>query len=147
MAAHRTHVDPVAVSNTLGSGDSGIPDLIRRLTEDSRRLASDELRLAKLELHESVQTGVRGVVWASLALGMGIVATVALTVLLIAAVAAVLGGSYWAGSLIVGSVELLGGWLFLRRGIVAVKKPPFALDVARASLKDTANWARNSARH
>ena len=136
MAVHRTYVDP----------DSGIPDLIRRLTEDSRRLASDEVRLAKLELHESVRSGVRGVIWASLALGMGIVAMVALTVLLIAAVSAVLGGNYWAAALIVGAVELLGGWLFLRRGTAAVKEPSYSLDVARASLKDTANWARNPAR-
>src|SRR5215211_1824031 len=60
--------------------DSGIPDLIRRLTEDSRRLASDEVRLAKLELHDSMRTGVRGVVWLSVGLAVGVVAAVALTV-------------------------------------------------------------------
>ena len=137
MTAQRTHVDP----------DSGIPDLIRRLTEDSRRLATDEVRLAKLELHESLQSGVRGVVLASLALAIGIVAIVALTVLLVAAASAALGGNSWAGAVIVGVVELVAGWLFLRRGIVAVKKPPFSLDVARASLQDTARWARHPEQH
>ena len=40
--------------------DVGIPDLVRRLTDDSRRLVGDEVRLAKLELQESVHTGTRG---------------------------------------------------------------------------------------
>jgi uncharacterized membrane protein YqjE len=126
--------------------DSGIPDLIRRLTEDSKRLASDEVRLAKLELHESMRTGVRGTIWLALALAIGVVAAVALTVLLIAAVAAVLGDNYWAGALIIGAVELLVGWLFVRRGVAAVKEPSLTLEVSRAALKDTAQWARHPAR-
>ena len=138
MAAYpSTRIDP----------DSGIPDLIRRLTEDSKRLASDELRLAKLEVHDSVRTSVRGVVWISLALATGVVAAVALTVLLIAAVSAILGDNYWAGALIVGAVEVLGGWLFIRRGIAAAKVPSFTFDMSRAALKDTAAWARHPARH
>jgi len=127
--------------------DSGIPDLIRRLTEDSKRLASDEVRLAKLELHDSMRTGVRGVVWVSLALATGVVAAVALTVLLIAAVSAVVGDNYWAGALIVGAVEALAGWLFIRRGIAAAKEPSLTFEVSRAALKDTASWARHPVRH
>jgi len=127
--------------------DSGIPDLIRRLTEDSRRLASDEVRLAKLELHDSMRTGVRGVVWLSVGLAVGVVATVALTVLLIAAVSALLNDNYWAGALIVGAAELLAGWLFLRRGIAAAKQPSLTFEVSRAALKDTATWVRHPARH
>ena len=133
-------------SSTRIDPDSGIPDLIRRLTEDSRRLASDEVRLAKLELHDSVRTGVRGVVWMALALAISVVAAVALTVLLIAAVSAIAGHNYWAGALIVGAVELLAGWLFLRRGIAAAKEPSLTFEVSRAALKDTATWARHPAR-
>lgn len=138
MAAHPpTRIDP----------DSGIPDLIRRLTEDSKRLASGEVRLAKLELHDSMRTSVRGVIWVSLALATGVVAAVALTVLLIAAVSAVVGDNYWAGALIVGAVEALAGWLFIRRGIAAAKEPSLTFEVSRAALKDTASWARHPVRH
>src|SRR3712207_6883823 len=41
------------------NGTAGIPDLLRRLADDSKRLANDEVRLAKLELRESVRTSAR----------------------------------------------------------------------------------------
>jgi len=124
--------------------DSGIPDLIRRLGDDSKRLAGDELRLAKLELHESVHTSVDGSIRLALALAFGIVAAVALTVLLIVAVAALLGHNYWAGALVVGAFELVAGMLMLRRGVSAVKSPTYPLLASRESLKDTAAWARQT---
>lgn len=122
--------------------DTGIPDLVRRLGDDSKRLAGDEVRLAKLELHESVRTSVDGSIRLALALAFGIIAAVALTVLLIVAVSAVLGRHYWAGTLIVGAVELVAGVLMLRRGVSAVKSPTYPLQASRESLKDTAQWAR-----
>ena len=96
--------------------ETGIPDLIRRLGEDSRRLAGDEVRLAKLELHESVRSGVAGSIRLALALAFGIVAAVAVTVLLTAAVAALLNHNYWAGALIVGVLEVVVGFVLVRRG-------------------------------
>ncbi len=65
-----THVDP----------EAGIPDLIRRLTEDSKRLARDEVRLAKMELAESIHSVSRGTLWVALAFVAGVVAAAALTV-------------------------------------------------------------------
>jgi uncharacterized membrane protein YqjE len=126
--------------------ETGIPDLIRRLGEDSKRLAGDEVRLAKLELHESVRSGVAGSVRLALALAFGIVAAVALTVLLTAAIAAMLNQNYWAGALIVGVVELVVGIVLVRRGVTTVKSPPYSLQASRESLKDTATWARESAK-
>ena len=126
--------------------DTGIPDLIRRLADDSKRLAGDEVRLAKLELHQSVRTGVRGSVQLALALAFGIVAAVALTVLLVALISAALDHNYWAGALIVGAVELIGGFIALRRGLGAVRKPSATLAASRESLKDTASWVRHPVR-
>ena len=62
--------------------DAGIPDLIRRLVDDSRRLAQNEVRLAKLELRESARSATRGGIWLGIAFGAGVVALVGLTVLL-----------------------------------------------------------------
>src|SRR5215203_3826157 len=107
--------------------DTGIPDLIRSLADDSKRLAGDEVRLAKLELHQSVRTGIRGSIQLALALAFGIVAAVALTVLLVALVSAALNHNYWAGALIVGVLELVGGFIALQRGLTTVSKPASTL--------------------
>jgi uncharacterized membrane protein YqjE len=101
------------------------------------------VRLAKIELRESVQTGVRGSLWLGLALGVGVVALVALTVLLIAVLGLVFNGNYWAGALVVGVLELLVGFVLVRRGTTAFKEPSYTLEHSREALKDTATWVRN----
>lgn len=127
--------------------DAGIPDLIRRLTDDSKRLATDEVRLAKMELRESVRTGIRGSVWLAVALAVGVVALVAFTVLAVAVVSRIANGNVWAGTLIVGVTELVAGWILLRRGLVAFREPSYTLEASRESLKDTASWVRHPVTH
>ena len=127
--------------------DAGIPDLIRRLTDDSKRLAIDEVRLAKLELRESVNNGVHGAVWVAVSLAIGVVALVAFTILAIAVVSRIAGGNFWAGSLLVGVAELVAGWLFLRRGLTVFREPSYTLAASRESLKDTAHWVRHPTTH
>ena len=122
--------------------DVGIPDLVRRLTDDSRRLVGDEVRLAKLEVQESMRTATRGVMWLAAAGGAGVVALVALTVCL-AAVAARLLGNWWAGAMVVGAVELVVGFLLLRRGLGLYREPAYTLPETRAAAADTARWARH----
>ena len=140
--------DTVAVyPSTEMDVDAGIPDLIRRLTDDSKRLAADEFRLAKLELHESVHTGIRGGMWLGVALAVSIVAMVALTVVLVSAIGAIGGENYWAGALIVGAAEAVAGWVLVRRGLGAVKSAEVTVPESRASLADAATWVRHPARH
>jgi putative superfamily III holin-X len=67
-------------------------------------------------------------------------------VLLVVAVSAALGHHYWAGTLIIGALELVAGVLMLRRGASVVKSPTYPLQASRESLKDTAVWARHAAR-
>jgi uncharacterized membrane protein YqjE len=122
--------------------DVGIPDLVRRLTEDSKRLANDEVRLAKLEMRENIHTGGRGALWLGLAFGAGVVALVALTFTLIAVVGR-LAQNYWAGALIVGVVELgLAYWL-VKRGLNDVKQPSYTFEESREELKETAAWVKS----
>ena len=140
--------DTVAVHpSTRIDVDAGIPDLIRRLTDDSKRLAIDEVRLAKLELRESVNNGVHGAVWVAVSLAIGVVALVAFTILAIAVVSRIAGGNFWAGSLLVGVAELVAGWLFLRRGLTVFREPSYTLAASRESLKDTAHWVRHPTTH
>jgi hypothetical protein len=125
--------------------ETGIPDLVRRLTDDSKRLAADELRLAKLEVRESIHTGVRGVTWLGLALGVCVVAMIALTIFLVSVGGLVWEGNYWAGALVVGALEIGAGWVLLRRGLAAVKTSELTLPESRATLAETGSWARHPA--
>jgi predicted anti-sigma-YlaC factor YlaD len=105
------------VPTSMINPETGIPDLVRRLTDDSKRLAADEFRLAKLEARESIHTAARGATWIGVALGVSIVALVALTVALVAMSGVFVGSNYWLGALVVGAVEVAVGWWLLRRGL------------------------------
>ena len=53
MTARSVRIDP----------DVGLPDLVKSLTDDSKRLVKDEVRLAKLEAAESARMAAKGGMW------------------------------------------------------------------------------------
>lgn len=101
--------------------DAGVASLIRRLADDSGRLVRDEIQLVKIELRESMHVGAQGATALAIALGAGVVALVALTVAL-AVLLGALFGEIWAGALAAGAIELLAGWLLMRRGVAFGKQ-------------------------
>jgi hypothetical protein len=120
--------------------DVGIPDLIRRLTTDSKRLVTDEVQLARLEAKDSLHRATRGVLWMVLAFGAAVIMLVALTLLLTSLLGRLMDGHMWFGALITGVIELgVGAWL-LRKGLSAYTEPSYSLEQTRASLADTAHW-------
>ena len=124
----------------LADPDTGIPDLIRRLTNDSKRLVTDEVQLAKIEAKESLHRASRGVLWLALAFGAGVVMLVAVTLLLTSLLGRLMSGHMWFGALVTGVIELaVGAWL-LRKGLSAFAEPSYSLEQTRASLAETANW-------
>ena len=131
MSLHQqTPIDP----------EVGIPDLIRRLTDDSKRLATDEVRLAKLELQENLRTGARGTMWVSVAFGMAVVATTGATIFLAALIGRLASGHMWVGALVTGALELgLAFWL-VKKGISEFSRPSYTFEQTRESLKDTQAW-------
>lgn len=133
MAIERIPTDP----------DAGIPDLIRQLGDDSKRLVADEVRLAKLEMKESVQRAGRGAVQLAVAFGVGVVMLVALTLFLATLIGRIASGHMWLGAVVTGIVELVVAVVLLRRGLGVLKEPSYTLEETRAALKDTAVWARN----
>ena len=136
MSARPVQVDP----------DLGIPDLIRSLGEDSKRLVRDEMRLAKLEVRESMHDAARGSMWLGVAFGIGVVALVALTVLLAAALGAVFGGNYWAGALITGALELIVAALLIKHGVASFKEADYTLEETREEARKTAKWVSSEVR-
>ncbi|HWE43300.1 MAG TPA: phage holin family protein [Gemmatimonadaceae bacterium] len=120
--------------------DAGIPDLIRRLTDDSKRLVADEVRLAKLELGENVHAGARGVLWLSLAFGIGVVGLVALTIFAVTLIGQAVNGHMWLGAIVVGVIEVSAAVVLVTKGMAAFRAPSYTLEETRESLKDTTTW-------
>jgi uncharacterized membrane protein YqjE len=125
-----TRVDP----------DTGIPDLIHRLTDDSKRLLADEVRLAKLEMTENVHAGARGALWLTLAFGAGVVGLVALTLLVATLIGRLANGHMWVGAIVVGILEIVAAGVLIKKGAGAFARPSYSLEETRESLKDTTTW-------
>ena len=122
------------------NGTAGIPDLLRRLADDSKRLANDEVRLAKLELRENVRTSARGSLRLAIAFGAGTIAMMALTIALAALLGRVIGRNYWLGAMIVGLLELVAAAVLIKRGVKSFASADYTLAETRASLQDTKTW-------
>ena len=120
--------------------DIGIPDLIHRLADDSKRLVADEVRLAKLELGENIHAGARGALWMTLAFGTGVVGLVALTLLVATLIGRAVNGHMWVGAIVVGVLELVAAAVLIRKGVAAFGRPSYSLEETRESLKDTTAW-------
>jgi hypothetical protein len=134
----------VAIDPIQTDPDAGIPDLIRQLGDDSKRLVTNEVRLAKLEMQESVQRAGRGAVQLAVAFGIGIVMLVALTLFLATLIGRIARGHMWVGALVTGAIELGLAVMLLRRGLGILRAPSYSLEETRAALKDTAVWARST---
>lgn len=128
------------------TADTGIPDLIRRLTDDSRRLVTDEVQLARMEARDGLRRVARGALWMALAFGAGIVTLVSLTLFLVTLIGRMANGHMWVGALLTGLVDLGLGSFLVMRGVRMLAEPSYTLEQSRAALKDTAHWVRPPAR-
>ena len=122
--AQRVPIDP----------DKGIPDLVKQLGEDSKRLVRDEVRLAKLEAAESVRQATKGAITIGIAVGVAVLGLVALTLFLATLFGQVANSHYWVGAFLAAAIEIaLGLWL-LQNGMAALKRAPYTMPETRASL-------------
>ena len=133
----------MAINRIASDPDAGIPDLIRQLGDDSKRLVADEVRLAKLEMKESVHQAGRGAVQLAVAFGVGVVMLVALTIFLVTLIGRLAAGHMWVGALVTGLLELAAAALLLRRGLGVLRQPSYSLEETRSSLRDTASRAKS----
>ena len=134
---------PSPTRTTRTDPDTGIPDLIRRLGDDSRRLVDDEIRLAKLEAKENLHTASRGALQLGIAFGIGVVALTALTVLLASLIGRLLNENYWGGALITGVVELIVAAILIKTGLGDFREPSYTFDETRAEARETVRWVSN----
>ena len=124
MAVNPLHIDP----------DTGIPELIRRLADDGKRLVADEIRLAKIETSDNVKRSGRGGLRLAIAFGIGVVALVGFTVMLATLIGRIVNGHMWLGAIVAGIVDLVVGLVLIKRGTAALAEPSFSLEQTRESL-------------
>ena len=125
MVAQRVLIDP----------DKGLPDLVRQLADDSKRLLANEVRLAKLEATESVHRAARGGMWIGIAFGVAVISLVAFTLAFATLFGRIANGHYWVGALLTALLEIAAGLWLLNRGLRAYKQAPYTLPETRATLK------------
>ena len=124
----------MAANPTFLDSDRGIPDLVRRLTDDGKRLVADEIRLAKIETKENVRRAGRGGVRLALAFGIGVVGLVAFTLLFATLIGRLANGHMWVGAMVAGILELIVAAVMLRRGAKVLAEPSYSLEDTRAAL-------------
>ena len=114
--------------------DAGIPDLISRLGDDSKRLLRDEVRLAKLELKDNVKQGAKGVLWLTVAFGIGVVGMVAFTIFVATLIGRLVAGHMWLGALVAAVIDLTLGALMIVKSISVYTAPSYTLEETRSTL-------------
>src|SRR5690242_10666273 len=119
--------------------DAGIPDLVRRLADDGKRLVADEIRLAKIETKENVKRAGRGGIRLAVAFGIGVVALVAMTLVLVTLIGRLASGHMWVGAIVTGIVELVLAVVMFKKGIGAFAEPSYTLEDTRAALSTIKN--------
>jgi uncharacterized membrane protein YqjE len=122
--------------------DAGIPDLIHRLSDDSKRLMSDEVRLAKLELKDNLKRGGKGTMLLGVAFGTGVLAMVMFTLFATTLIGRLASGHMWVGALITGIVELVIAGVLVKKGLRAFAEPSYSLEATRESFNNTKTWAK-----
>jgi hypothetical protein len=118
------HIDP----------DAGIPDLIRRLSDDGKRLVADEIRLAKLETKDGIGRAGRGAMSLGVAFGVGTVALVAFTFFAATLIGRLVNGHMWIGAIFVGVAELALAFVLFKRGTHTLAEPSYSLEQTRESI-------------
>jgi hypothetical protein len=122
--------------------DTGIPDLIHRLSDDSKRLMSDEVRLAKLEVKDNLKRGGKGTMLLGVAFGVGVLAMVMFTLFAATLIGRLASGHMWVGALVTGIVELVIAGVLVKKGMGAFAEPSYSLEATREALNDTKTWAK-----
>ena len=126
MAVTRMHIDP----------NIGIPDLVHRLSDDSKRLMKDEIRLGKLELADDARRAGHAAMWLVMAFGVAVVAMVSLTIMLVTLIGRVAAGHMWVGAVSIGALEVIVALVLIKRGKAEFGEPSYSLEQTRMGIAD-----------
>jgi uncharacterized membrane protein YqjE len=125
--------------------ERSLPELLKRLSEETSRLVHTELDLAKAELTQKSRQAGAGAGLLGGAGAIGLLAAAALTTCFILALDAVLPA--WLAALIVAVVYAVIAAVLAVRGRDRVKQAaPMMPEQTVETLKEDVEWARNQSR-
>lgn len=126
--------------------EPSLGDLFRQLAQESTTLIRQEMALAKVEMRENARSFAADA--AKLAIGgaLLLVATLVLTAFLAVLLGDMLD-NYWLGTLIVGALYGIVGFIMLQRGKKGMEEDDLKPEHTIASLQEDKRWAQAEVQH
>lgn len=124
----------------------GLGDLFKKLARDMGGLLRNEIRLAKMEMAQASSTLVLDTVQILVAIAVASVGGLTLVVALVLGIGVLLGGAYWAGALIAGTVLVATGGLLAARAIRELKRTSLKPEATLDTLQEDRAWAKDQMR-
>jgi hypothetical protein len=127
-----------------GGGERSIAEVLTDIVRNAQEIVRAEIRLARLEAWAEIKTAGQGAIW--FAAG-GIVSLLALVLLSMAGVYALaMVVALWIAALIMAAVAAVIGGLLIAAGLKQMRKVTLAMPRTVAAIKGSVEWARPSAR-
>lgn len=127
-----------------GAGERSIAAVLGDIAGNIQEMVRAEIRLAKAEAKAEVGTAARGATLLAAGGGMAVLALAFLSlagVYLLATVVAL-----WMAALIVAAVAAVIGGLLIAAGLKQMKKVTFAMPRTAATIKENLEWPKPSTR-
>jgi uncharacterized membrane protein len=127
-----------------GAGERSIAEVLTDIARNAQEIVRAEIRLAKLEARAEIRTAGQGAIL--LAAG-GNVSLLALALLSIAGVYLLaMVVALWIAALIMAAVAAVIGGLLIATGLKQMRKVTLAIPRNVAAIKGSVEWAKPSAR-
>lgn len=121
--------------------EKSIAELFAELSRETATLVRKEVELARTEMSATASRFTRHAAYIAVGgavLYAGVLALVAAAVIILEGV----GLTWWASALIVGIVVVLAGYLFVQRGLSALKHDNLVPKETIETIKENAAWAK-----
>lgn len=122
--------------------EPSLGELFTDLTREMSALVRQEVNLARTELSGKASRIGKDVGF--LAVGGAILYAGLLTLIATAVIALSYAMPWWLSALIVGAVVTGAGYVFVQRGLSALKREPLAPQQTITTLKEDAQWAKDA---
>ena len=126
------------------SSDRSLTTVLKDIAGNLQELVRAEIRLAKVEAQTQVSTAARGAMFIAIGGGLAFVAVACVALASVYLLATLVAA--WIAALIVAAAAAVIGGLLVVIGMKQIKTVTLALPKTAASIKESVEWAKPSAR-